>query len=87
MSDYTPTTDEVYAAIADAAPGWGLSELDDADALTRWLAVHDREVAAKALRDASTGTLAWIVKPTPDGEWTSVASWLRTRADRIEKGE
>lgn len=51
------------------------------------LAAHDREVAAKALRDASTGTLAWIVKPTPDGEWTSVARWLRTRADRIEKGE
>ena len=39
---------------------------------------HDREVAAKALRDAAT---AWAA----DGPF-DVTMWLRARADAIERG-
>jgi hypothetical protein len=44
--DYTPTTGEVLNAYG--ANHWGR-----VDAADRWLAAHDREVAAKALREAA----------------------------------
>ena len=48
---------------------------------------HDREVAAKALRDAAT---ALYGDDRANGEYShplSVASWLRDRAGGIEAGE
>ena len=51
MSEYTPTTAEVRGAwSAWYEPGddrWMPERFD------RWLAAHDREVAAKALEDAA----------------------------------
>ena len=44
------------------------------------LAAHDREVAAKALRDAAGS-------PIPRGALaTGTRAWLRDRADQIEEG-
>ena len=62
---------------------------------------HDREVAAKALREAAAVTDAATVKADPDGPpgyvtgfvqgrtsgRSSVSEYLRSRADRIEAGE
>lgn len=48
-------------------------------AFDRWLAQHDREVAARALREAADAFQAvWPVY----GD-----TWLRDRADRIERGD
>ena len=53
------------------------------------IAAHDREVAAQALRDAAKdatygGRVSWDRLPAPGRR--SIASWLRARADQIEKG-
>lgn len=95
MSDYTPTTDEVRFTYADYynPPGSGghaegLREVD------RWLAAHDREVAARALRKAVGGIRDykepghWNLRDTADPEVSySVDVWLEVRASRIERGE
>lgn len=47
----------------------------------RWLAEHDREVAAQALRDAAR----YIV--TMPGRTDGIADWLHVRADRVAAGE
>lgn len=45
----------------------------------QWLAQHDAEVAAKALRDAASA-------PIPRAVLSSgLRQWLRERADRIER--
>lgn len=50
MAEYTPTTDEVREAFRAAVLHPDDLDLDDApgQAFDRWLAAHDREVAAKA---------------------------------------
>ena len=61
MSEYTPTTEEIreYVEVGDPKPWESPSpEVDErerrrGEAFDRWLAAHDREVAAKALRDAA----------------------------------
>ena len=55
-----------------------------------WLAEHDREVAARALRDAAKdatygGRVSLDRLPAPGRR--SIASWLRARADQIGKGK
>ncbi len=54
---------------------------DDPEAkwFNEWLAAHDREVAANALREAAAAM------PHMAGE-NMHSRWLRARADRIEKG-
>lgn len=59
MSEYTPTTEELreYVEMGGEQSPW-LPPTPEKDALRaaafdRWLAAHDREVAAKALMDAA----------------------------------
>ena len=59
-------------------PFWSDAEL--VERFDRWLAQHEREVAAKALRDAAGS-------PIPRGALaTRTRAWLRDRADQIEEG-
>ena len=85
MSDneYTPTTAAIreshafttQSKIAGATFGQGLAEFD------RWLAAHDREVAAKALTDAATLLEPFSGIGLANGaNRTDVANWLRARA-------
>jgi len=53
MSEYTPTTDDVRECWSEA-----YQVGDREGAFDRWLAAHDREVAAKALRDAAKSALS-----------------------------
>lgn len=61
MSEYTPTTEEVlsniqidFTPIPDGRTGtYGSSRALHRSERERWLAAHDREVAAKALTDAA----------------------------------
>lgn len=79
MSDqYTPTTDEVRDHWVNA----GFE--GDTDSFDRWLAEHDSEVAAKALRDAATEMreiLRFRTLGAPSDEW------LERRAASIEQAE
>ena len=80
MSEYTPLTGQVRAAYANyyrhkSAHAESVDALDAE--FSRWLAAHDREVAAGALRDAAD---EW------GGSTHGPRAWLRARADQIEKG-
>jgi hypothetical protein len=89
MSDeYTPTTDEVqsYYNIGrnEFESEWETAEFD------RWLAVHDREVAARALEDAANE------KRKVPADWgqalrevlgLEVQRHLWARAERIRRGD
>ncbi|GAB3166945.1 hypothetical protein GCM10027059_26700 [Myceligenerans halotolerans] len=75
MSDYTPTTDEVRGAWVTARctrdediPGQ-VAEFD------RWLAEHDREVAARALEATAR---AW-----QRGEWANAPRYADPARERI----
>ena len=80
MSGYTPSdrmVEERYVVSPQAA-----SEDERRGQYRRWLAAHDARVASeaaeKALRDAAIDyQKSWPVYPD---------SWLRGRADEIEKG-
>lgn len=79
MTDYTPTTDEVrdlfvYGAWERARNGCD-DEANEAE-FDWWLAARDREVAAKALRDAANG-----IRTAPTGFVAALA--LHICADRI----
>lgn len=86
-TDYTPTTAEdwmptdmqVEVAFM-AAPGHMTGPGDRHRAYRRWLAAHDREVAAKALEDAAEnfrfGRLTGVF-PSREGY---TQEWLRARA-------
>ena len=77
---------DIYEVGGDGLGIPGLDNLDHAtarlivDAHNRWLAAHDREVAAQALRDAAGSAIPRkaLAQGTRD--------WLRARADQIEKG-
>ena len=82
MSDYTPTTDEVEHRYAYDE----LYSMDceaDHRAFRRWLAAHDAEVRAQALREAASAPIPRAALNTRNG----LRQWLRARADRIERGE
>lgn len=72
MSGYTPTTEDVeFCFVGEYDPEMR------SRAFHRWLAAHDREVRAQALREAASA-------PIPRA---GLRQWLRARADRIERGE
>lgn len=75
MSDHIPTTEFIReAANVNGSIGVSYSEFD------HWMEAHDREVAAKALRDAAGS-------PIPrEALATGTRAWLRARADQIEEG-
>lgn len=85
MSDeYTPTTEEVRRGYVDTLDALGGAVLG-AGQFDRWLAARDREVAAKALRDAADRFMphpALGLARLAD----AAADLLRAEADRIEKG-
>ena len=79
---YTPTTDEVEHRYAYDE----LYSMDceaDHHAFRRWLAAHDAEVRAQALREAASAPIPRAALNTRNG----LRQWLRARADRIERGE
>lgn len=86
MSDFTPTTEVVrdlydWAATEKCLPGTAYDE--HRAHFDRWLAAHDREVAARALREAAEAAFF-------DGEQDRTLHGyyvLQQFADRIEKGE
>lgn len=81
---YTPTTEEVhgrYQASVDeygTISGRALSYDEAGAAFTRWLAEHDRQVRAEALREAAA-------EDAPAA--CEARRWLNARADRIAAGE
>ena len=93
MSDYTPTTDEVEHRYAYDE----LYSMDceaDHHAFRRWLAAHDAEVRAQALREAAEVMLKikspfhWQLPTTPKEQGTTETPpvWLRSRADLLKQG-
>lgn len=87
MSDYaTPTTHTIRSVFADYWQGEAIpSGNPDREffraQFDRWLAAHDREVAAKALRDAAD---AYNPATGGDAAVAVVPSWLNDLAARIE---
>lgn len=70
--DYTPTTDDVFAALHEAG-------IDTAPAY-RWLAAHDREVAAKAWDEGREAVAKALLDP-PDENWRRPLMTNPYRAD------
>lgn len=93
MTDpYTPTTEEIreYLEAADRVTAHMFSPdaPDAAEAFERWLAAHDAQVRAEALRKA--GSWYWthaeetMRQTVPQGDhYVSVSQWLVDEADRI----
>jgi hypothetical protein len=76
--EYTPTTEQVARAYTVGMRQAFIASAGEHDAeFTRWLAAHDREVAAKALREAAEWARGI------DGDHLYPAD-LDDRADRIE---
>jgi hypothetical protein len=91
MSDYVPTTSTVRAGWSDGHPFYATTGSYERYAeFDRWLAAHDREVAAKALRDAAAIDFEWEVFVADDGinsirqHGKTPSELLIERADRIE---
>lgn len=93
-TEYTPTTDEIreYVEVGGEPRPWeSPSEKDAARAAAfdRWLAAHDREVAAKALRDwadMQERTLENFAYVADDCDRAETSQWckaIRLYADRI----
>ena len=82
MSEYTPTTKAVRTNYAMTMLRVGRKDINPYLVFDHWLAKHDREVAAKALRDAAKDSQ---MGPVPYG-WNAsgIASWLLARAEQIE---
>ena len=79
---YTPTADEVRASYA--VDGIGAPSLANGHRFDRWLAAHDAEVRAQALREAASAPIPRAALNTRNN---GLRQWLRARADRIERGE
>ncbi len=89
MSEYTPTTVEVRHAYGDARcadaddPAHANGCPQDAE-FDRWLAEHDRQVKAEALREAADSyVLGHIAYMGFQPGYTQ--KWLRARADALEE--
>ena len=79
MSDYTPTTEDVeFCFVGEYDPEMR------SRAFHRWLAAHDREVRAQALREAASAPIPRAALNTRNN---GLRQWLRARADQIERGE
>lgn len=90
MSEYIPTTKAVRTNYVMTMLRVGRKDIDPYSAFDRWLAEHDREVAAKTLIDAAQD----IYIPS-DGPSTYVdidyaellaSLYLKGRAEQIKKG-
>ena len=84
MSDFTPTTEVVrHVYVTKNIPPGDSIRAWLGEAFDRWLAAHDREVAAKTLRDAAAAADADDLFRDP---LRLKSDWLRARADNLEKG-
>lgn len=99
MSDYVPTAEDIRGGYAQSRmlSAWhsgGLEQAREAEVeFDRWLEAHDREVAARELREAVDKGGEWVDMVVMVGGAPSVRLhglipdvWLRRRADQIEKG-
>ena len=94
MSDeHTPTTEQVEDGFAHDPDseyrnpvGYGAEVAANRRAFRSWLAVHDREVAAKALEDAAEFLGKGQVDGIPGIALPRVREWLRAYAADI-RGE
>ncbi len=88
VDEYTPGRDKVRDAyVRGMRQAFIASAAEHADEFDRWLAARDREVAAKALRDAADEAQQGFVDEQQGIGFARVRTdWLRARADRIEKG-
>lgn len=81
----TPTTEEVRQAYAVAHETTGAS-MDERE-FDRWLADHNRKIAAEALREAAEAALGLgSVSGSHVAVGDRAATFLDARADRIEQG-
>lgn len=96
---YTPTTDDVRHGYCDWM-GTQATWDERADQFDRWLAAHDAQVRAEALRQANAALadidIDYIALVLPESfregdidEFTvdAMGLWMVDRADRIERGE
>ena len=90
MSEYIPNTKAVRTNYVMTMLRVGRKDIDPYSAFDRWLAGHDREVAAKALRDAagdiylpSEGPAMYVDIAYAE---RLASLYLKERAERIEKG-
>ena len=85
MTDHTPSIEDLRDIYAhtEFAPPYDRASQEELEAeFDAWLAAHDREVAAKALRDA-VDELAALNEPEV---FVRAGALLDARADRIEAG-
>lgn len=92
---YKPTTDEVRASYA--VDGIGAPSLANGHRFDRWLAAHDAEVRAQALRDYAKGRyldfleapdLPWPDQPEGTARnYARAAAELMAHAGRIARAE
>lgn len=96
MAEGTPTTGEVRERFIDGFPfdTWATSRDQCGREFDRWLAAHDREVAAKALREAaereltrSRADLEAVAEekfPSEGYVWGMRAAYIQGRLDQAE---
>ncbi len=90
---YTPTTDEVRASYA--VDGIGAPSLANGHRFDRWLAAHDAEVRAQALREAADEADRHADEGCPScsnnpvsacsGANNLTAAWLRSRTEQTKE--
>ena len=90
MSEYIPTTYAVRTNYAMTMLRVGRKDIDPYSAFDRWLAEHDREVAAKTLIDAAQDIYLPSGGPSMyvDIDYAELLAslYLKARAEQIEKG-
>ena len=93
MSDYTPTTEQVFEVALLGAMDAVASVRDSLDIeefrgmWDRWLAAHDAEVSGKALRDAAaevTQAMPDAKSPAQRNRMKYAVGFLTASADTIE---
>jgi hypothetical protein len=84
--EYTPTTDEVRAEYVTNRAIRVPTTTPVASEFDRWLAAHDREVAAAALDKAADEFRSGQITGLFTGRDQYPREWLRQRADKIREG-
>ena len=82
MTDQTPSTEDVRWKYRCMRVKDGAKDIAAQTKFNAWLAAHDREVAAQAVRDVATSLRD--VGNTVGDVYVPLIGWLDTRADRIE---
>ena len=85
-TDDQPTDDDMQEQFVAGAmvTGFAYSLSEAREDWAAWLAAHDAEVAADALRCAASAPIPCAALNTRSN---GLRQWLRARADQIERGE